>query len=164
MADAEHEAESAATSAVNAIAETAQEVIEQHNSTVETSEAINEALVDANLERVEEQRRQEHETRVNERLAEMERVHHERIAQCVTELTDLRTKLSEMEARETARMEASILAASSPPPSEREDGQRENPEVAEAEIIEAMDEEVPEVPPTPEHPAERAIRRKTRLL
>lgn len=160
------EAEKAVEDAVAVISATAEDVIEDHNARVETSEKINEILVDAHEQAIEEQRRQEHERRLQERFDANERAHaqlREEFATCQARLMDLETKTLAMEASTSTETMAQLIQAQLNRPSGGEDGPRENQE-QEPPVQELVDEVPPEIPEVPLHPAERALKKRTRLL
>lgn len=152
----------AALAIVETVADVAAEIIEEHDAAAETAGAVNDALIAANLESVEEHRRQEFADAIR---AEISRTN-ERVSQCETDLSTTAARSMEMAetlaaALATLSEMSSILQALSLQ-SAVEDGPRESQESENQEPQEAPTAPEPSSEPAPlPNPA---LKRKTRLI
>jgi len=158
--DIEEIAASETTEIVASVAETAAEIIEDKNQQIEILEEINEALIDAAIEKTDNELREEFEARINSMMGELS----ERLNSCQMEVANLQsevTRLSTMaaEAQSTAEAaeataETSLILQALNPSSEVEG----DPNQTEAPVN-------PENQQAPEEPPPLQLRkRRTRLL
>ena len=148
-------AETIAAEIVENVAEVAAEIIDDHNQTVEILEEINEALIDAALEKTDNQLRDEFEARVNSAVGEIS----ERLSTCLTEVAQLQsevTRLSTMATEAQLTAETSLILQTSN--LQNEDEADHLNQTAE-EVIEPESQQAPEEPP-----ALQLRKRRTRLL
>lgn len=148
-------AEIVAEEIVSEVAEIAAEIIEDHNQTAEILEEINEALIDAALQKTDNQLREEFETRINSIVGELS----ERLNTCLMEVAQLQSEVTRLsttatEAQLTA--ETSLTLAALNLSSEDVDAP---PSLEDQPAIEPESQQAPEEPPPLQ-----LRKRRTRLL
>lgn len=151
-------AEVAAEIVADHVSEVAAEITEENNERAEVAEAVNAALVDAQMHSIEEQRRADFENEIRGSIAAL----WEGLQKCEMTLLSLTERQTETQATAQtaeAMAVASLIQTPSNPLSEAA-------EDLAAEALEIQTENL-ETPPEPEPPQESLparLRRRTRLL